>query len=289
MSQYYLHIGGIRLVMDTDQLLPEEPNFLPFLTAPMEPHWTVRFRQTEKLPPVPERVIHEDVCWRIHSRSEGKYLQSWFDPPRDYSPYAVVSCDAAEKRIQVDYLAKGAHCVNAMHNSFSHLNFEKLLIQHERLCVHAACVQTHLGGILFSGPSGIGKSTQAALWCDHRGGRQINGDRPILSQEGERWRAWGSPYAGSSDCHLNESCPVTAIVMLRQSPECSIRRLNPAQALRSIWSGLTVHTWDEEFVTRAFDLAAELAGQIPVYEFACTPDVEAVAFLEAAIREECGS
>lgn len=288
-EQHYLRIGGIGLLLDTDQILPADPHFQPFRTAPFAPDWTVQFRRTASLPPVQERVILEDSCWRIHARSEGKYLQTWFDPPRDLTPYAVVDFDAEKRRIRVDYLDKGAHCVNQMRNTFAHLNFEKLLIQHERLCVHAACVRTHLGGILFSGPSGIGKSTQAALWCHHRGGRQINGDRPILSKEGEQWRAWGSPYAGSSDCHLNESCPVTAIVMLRQAPQCSIRRLDPAQALRSIWSGLTVHTWDEEFVTRAFDLAAALAGQVPVYEFACTPDAKAVAFLEAAIREECGS
>lgn len=288
-NQYHLQIAGIRLMLETDQILPAAPHFLPFLTDPEKPDWTIRFRQTDVLPPVPEQVIHEDSCRRIHAGLAGEYLQSWFDPPRDYSPYAVVSCDPAGRSMQVDYLAKGAHCVARMQNSFSHLNLERLLIRHDRLCLHAACVQTPLGGILFSGPSGIGKSTQANLWCSLRGGRQINGDRPILSREAGEWRAWGSPYAGSSDCHLNESCPVAAIVMLRQAPVCSIRRLDPARAVRHIWSGLTVHNWDEEFVTRAFDLAMELAQQIPVYEFRCTPDEQAVSCLEAAIREECGA
>lgn len=289
MSQYHLQISGIRLMLDTDQVLPEEPNFIPFLTEPHEPDWTVRFQQTETLPPLPEKVIREDSCWRIHSRSEGKYLQSWFDPPRDYSPYAAVNFDGDRRYIQVDYLEKGAHCVSQMPNSFSHLNFEQLLIHHDRLCFHAACVQTPLGGILFSGPSGIGKSTQANLWCALRDSRQINGDRPILSKEDGIWRAWGSPYAGSSQCHVNESCPVTAIIMLRQAPRCSIRRLDTAQAFRSIWSGLTVHSWNEAFVTRAFDLATELACRIPVYEFCCTPHEEAVSFLEAALGKERGS
>lgn len=285
---FCLRIGGIDLQIDTDQVLPEDPHFQPFLTGSSEPDWTARFRRTQTLPPVPERVIREDSCWRIHAGSEGKYLQTWFDPPRDLTPYAVVDFDANQRRIQVDYLEKGAHCVSQMRNSFSHLSFEQLLISENRLCLHAACVRTELGGILFSGPSGIGKSTQAKLWCDFRSAAQINGDRPILSRENGGWLAWGSPYAGSSRCHINESCPVAAIVMLCQSPECSIRRLTAAQAVRSIWSGLTVHTWNEEFVTRAFDLAMELTRQVPVYELFCTPDIRAVSCLEEALRKECG-
>lgn len=283
---HYLRIADIGLMLDTDQVLPEDPHFLPFQTEPFEPDWTVCFRQTDTLPPVPDRVIHEDSCWRIHARSEEKYLQTWFDPPRDYEPYAVVDCDDSNRLIQVDYLAKGAHCVCQMKNSFSHLNWERLLILENRLGFHAAVVRTDLGGILFSGSSGIGKSTQAQLWCDHRNAVQINGDRPILSKDKDGWLAWGSPYAGSSRCHINESCPVSAIVMLRQAPVCTIRRLSPAWAVRSIWSGLTVHTWDDTFVTRAFDLATELATQVPVFEFACTPDELAVSFLEDCLRKE---
>lgn len=286
---YYLRIAGIGLLLDTDRSLSEDPQFLPFLSEPFEPDWTVRFHQVETLPPVPEQIIREESCSRIHARSEGKYLQTWFDPPRDLTPYAVVAFDAAQKRIRVDYLEKGAHCVSQLGNCFAHLNFEEMLIHHRRLCLHAACVQTPLGGLLFSGPSGIGKSTQARLWCEYRDAGQINGDRPILSKEKDGWRAWGSPYAGSSECHVNESCPVTAIIMLRQAPRCRIRRLNPTDALRCIWSGLTVHTWDEEFVPRAFDLAMELASQIPVYELHCTPDTDAIACLEEALRKERGS
>ena len=286
---YYLRIGGIGLLLDTDQILPEDPHFIPFLTEPFEPDWTARFRRTEKLPPVPDEVILEDSCRRVHAGPEGKSLQTWFDPPRDLTPYAVVDSDASKRLIRVDYLAKGIHCVNQMRNSFAHLNFERLLIQQERLCFHAACVETSLGGILFSGPSGIGKSTQAQLWCEHRGAVLVNGDRPILSKENNGWNAWGSPYAGSSKCHINESCAISAIVMLRQAPVCSIRRLNCTQAVRSIWAGLTVHIWDDEFVARAFDLAAELSAQIPVYELVCTPDIQAVTCLENALRKECGS
>ena len=157
---------------------------------------------------------------------------------------------------------------------------------HGRNHTAAACVDTSLGGILFSGVSGIGKSTQANLWCKYRGAKQINGDRPILSKENGGWTAWGSPYAGSSNVHVNDSCDIAAIVLLKQAERCAIRKLSTAEAFRGVWAGLTVRTWDAAFVERASELTIELATGLPVYEFCCTPDEEAVRFLEEELRKD---
>lgn len=287
LQRYILSIAGILVQLETDQCLSGERDFLPFLAAEGSPDYRASFRRVAHLPPIPDSVLYEGLCYRVHPDGKGGYLRSFFDPPRDMTPYAVAVYDYCRGIIQVDYLEKGAHCVSEMNNSFFHLGLEAMLIYRERLCLHAACVDTELGGILFSGPSGIGKSTQAELWCTYRGAHQINGDRPILSKGHDGWLAWGSPYAGSSRCHVNESCPVTAIVMLRQAKECSLRRLNRAEAFRSIWSGLTMNSWDERFVEAATDLTIELIGKVPVLEFSCTPDEQAVDYLEQGLRKEC--
>lgn len=281
-------IAGITLRLETDWPLAPDRDFLPFLAEEVSPDFRACFRQVPALPPIPDEILHEDQCYRVHPDGRDGYLRSFFNAPRDLTPYAVAAYDYSQGSIQVDYLEKGIPCVSGMHNSFFHLGFESLLIHRNRLCLHAACVRTHLGGILFSGPSGIGKSTQAELWCDLRGAKQINGDRPILSQDGNDWLAWGSPYAGSSRCHINESCPVTAIVMLRQAEECGLRRLSLPEAFRAVWSGLTVCSWDRTFVETASALAMELIAAVPVFEFACTPDQQAVDDLERGLRKECG-
>lgn len=281
---YPLAVAGISLRMETEQPLNIGAEFVPFLVESCDPDFRVLYRQVDELPEIPETILYEDNCYRVHPDGKGGCLRSFFDAPRDLTPYAVALYDGDV--IRVDYLEKGKRCVSEMQNSFFHLGFEELLIRKDRLCFHAACVRTPLGGILFSGRSGIGKSTQAELWCRYRDAKQINGDRPILSKTEDGWLAWGSPYAGSSRCHINESCPVTAIVMLRQAKTCSLRRLDSGEAFRAVWSGLTMHSWDEYFVEKACDLALALIEEIPVYEFSCTPDEAAVDYLEQELRKE---
>ena len=285
--QIDLTLSGFVLRIESDLPIHAAPKFLPFLTKSTAPDLVARLERTDHLPELSDDVIHEDLCYRVHTDGVGRFLRSFFDAPRDLMPYAVSVWDAEAQIIRVCYLSKGSHCFSELDSTLFHLGLERLFLLQERLCLHAACVRTDVGGILFSGPSGIGKSTQAALWCRYRSAVQINGDRPILSRSGDGWLAWGSPYAGSSRCHVNESCPVRVIVMLRQGNKCSIRRLSLPEAFRAIWSGVTVNSWDADQVRRASDLALELTASVPVLEFSCTPDLGAVEYLEQALKEVC--
>lgn len=280
-----LLVAGVSIRIDHDQPLELTEEFAPFLHEQAQPRYRAVFRQVDSLPAIPGEAVFEDNCHRVHPDGKGGFCRSFFDAPRDLMPYSVVTYDYAAGIIDVPYLEKGRLCVSEMSNSFFHLGLEGIMIRENRLCFHASCVATDLGGILFSGPSGIGKSTQADLWCRLREGKLINGDRPILSVDGGEVLAWGSPYAGSSRCYVNGSCPVSAIVMLRQAPQCSLRRLSHGEAVRRIYAGLNVHRWDRGFINKACDLTVELAARLPVYELSCTPDEAAVVCLENALKE----
>lgn len=282
----FLSVAGIGFALETEQPLVENDCFAPFLTGNAAPDIHVHFREVSTLPAAPKHLLFSQMCLCVGEDESGR-VRTWFrEKPEDAAFYACSRGDIAAGCVWIDYLPTHRHCVSELRNCFFHIGLESILLHHDRLCLHASFVQTHLGGLLFSGVSGIGKSTQAALWCRCRNARQINGDRPILSREGQRWLAWGSPYAGSSDCHVNECYPIRAICLLEQAQECTLRRLTPAGAFRGIWPGLTVHGFDPEFVEKASDLAIDLATSVPVYRFACTPDEGAVTFLEQELGKE---
>lgn len=285
MNAWSFRIAGVTIRLESDQVLKVTEEFAPFLEDHPVSRYRGVFHRVDELPPIPGEVMMEDSCHRVHPDGRGGHQRSFFDPPRDLDAYSLVTYDYAGGMIDVPYLEKGSLCVSELSNSFYHLGLEEIMIREDRLCFHAACVSTEYGGLLFAGPSGIGKSTQAQLWCDHRNGRLINGDRPILSLEDGKPIAWGSPYAGSSRCYRNESCPIRAIVLLKQAESCSVRQLKAAEAARRIYAGLNVHTWDRLFVTKALDLTVELISRVPVYELSCTPDENAVTILENVLKE----
>lgn len=281
-----LRIAGITLSLESFRPWEPEEAFLPFVEETKEPDYRIKFCLTDVLPRLPGEVIYEGACYRIHPKGKEDCLRSFFDPLRGTEPYAVAEYDRKNAAVRIACLPEGVHCLSDIHNSFFHIDIESLLIEKGRIFFHAACVDTRFGGILFSGPSGIGKSTQADLWCARRGARQINGDRPILSKDENGWLAWGAPYAGSSGCHVNENCRVRAIVMLAQGESCHIQRLNPAEAFREVWAGVTVHGWDRSFMEQAADLTIDLIGTVPVYKLTCTPDESAVQCLETRLRKD---
>ncbi len=284
--RYTLRIAQLMISLDTDQYLPPEDAFAPFMAVDAPGGISVSVRRVAALPPLPQNTICEGPCFRVHTDAQGECVRSFFDAPRDSSPYAVSRADRDGEKVCVRYLEKGAHCLSQMHNTFFHIGFEQLLLRHERMCIHASCVQTAFGGLLFCGASGAGKSTQAALWRAHRGAQTINDDRPILSRGADGWRAWGSPYAGSSRQHVNAGCPVRAVLLPQKAAENALLRLDAAQAFRALWKNLVIPDYDARSTQAAAELLLHLVTCTPVCLFSCTKEASAVEFLEEALRKE---
>ena len=140
--------------------------------------------------------------------------------------------------------------------------------------------------LLFSGPSGIGKSTQADLWVRYRGARIWNGDKSLLIRESDGWYAYGWPICGSSDICHNETRPIMAIVMLRQAEKNICRRMDPFRAVMEVMGQITTNTWDRQFRMKVISLAEQLIREVPVYELFCDVSEGAVECLEEAVRTD---
>lgn len=165
------------------------------------------------------------------------------------------------------------------------LCLEQLLLELDALMLHASFVRFEGRGILFSGPSGIGKSTQARLWETFRGAQTLNGDRAAICCADGQWRAYGLPLAGSSRIFRNESAPIGAIVVLRQAPRNHIRPMSPAEAIRALLPEFSIHRWDREFLDRALGFSTALLTAVPVYLLECTPDEKAVQLLHRTLEK----
>lgn len=157
---------------------------------------------------------------------------------------------------------------------------EHLVLQQNGVVFHCSYIAHQGRAILFTAPSGTGKSTQAELWRKHRGAEIINGDRAVIRVTEDGIMACGIPFAGSSEYCRNETLPLAAIVYLAQAPQTTIRPLRGYESFRCIWEGCSVNTWDKADISRAADLVQRIVEEIPVYYLPCTPDESAVQALE---------
>ena len=151
--------------------------------------------------------------------------------------------------------------------------------------LHSSFIQAGDKAILFTAPSGTGKSTQASLWKKYRGAEIINGDRTAVMLENGRVMAHGIPYCGTSGICRKAKLPVAAIVYLSQATQSEVFPLTGLQAFRHLWEGCSVHLWDNEDVDLCSRAVMEVVNRVTVVHLACTPDEQAVQVLEEYLKE----
>lgn len=166
------------------------------------------------------------------------------------------------------------------------LPLDRIANRWDAVLLHSSLIRWKGKGIAFSGPSGIGKSTQAALWEKIEKAEILNGDRCGIRKRNESWYGYGLPYAGSSGIYVNESVPLDAIIILRQSEENQLRRLGEIESFSCIYRECYVMNWDREFLERHVSAIQKLAEEVPVYMLSCRPDGSAVEFLKKKLKSE---
>lgn len=187
---------------------------------------------------------------------------------------------------------------------------EHRVVERGGFLFHASCIEVDGKALLFTAPSGTGKSTQADLWERHRGAEIINGDRiavlcellqgcgalhergadtdgncadGAIAKSNPGIIVAGIPYSGSSGISKNVTLPLRAIVYLSQAPQTTIRPLRGREAFCRIWEGICVNSWDRQDVDRCIGLVQRVIDQVPIYHLACTPDESAIRALEGVL------
>ena len=238
----------------------------------------VTFRMAEKLPVIPEDAVFRSD--HFYSRDEKDRYQVHHCPCPGKPPYACTLWEQDNEgrlALTCSYLPGNEFRFGYSRMISDHIGMETLFLRKNCLTLHAAFIRWKGKGILFTAPSGTGKSTQAELWKKYERADILNGDRAAVRRdESGCWQAYGLPYAGSSGIYRNEKTPVSAVIVLRQAEENRIRRLGMLDTIRNLYPETTVHHWEPDFVEKALTLLTELAGEVPFYLLECRPDRGAV-------------
>lgn len=280
---YQLDMAGYLWEISAPYALEARDNCAPFLTERGEADVSIRFRLEQ--PPERGALVHEHTprVWR-----EGAALRIERLPAAATNPCACVWMRGDDPfRVEGCIYPGRETFLRSMDNLLDASELELLLTRLEIVSLHSSLVRRAEGdAILFTAPSGTGKSTQAALWERFAGADTLNGDRSLIRRVDGAWTAFGSPFAGTSGIYRNEHAPVRALVVLRQAPENTIRRLSLAEAFRAIYSETVMPRWHTEAHQHVISLVTQIVGELPVYLLSCTPDERAVTLLRNTLEGE---
>lgn len=243
----------------------------------------IRVSIVKELPPVPENAFFEQG--RLYSKT-GENVMMHMLIARDKPSYACTVQMADQRRIDCLYLEGNESRLRYSRHFSDLMGMETLFLQFQALILHASFIRWKNQGILFTAPSGTGKSTQAEMWKEYENAEIINGDRAGLRLKNGNWSAYGLPYAGSSGIYRNESAPVKAIIVLRKAKDNHIRLLGPAEAIKYLYPEVTMHRWDRDFIEKIMDLIKKLTIMVPFYLLECLPDRRAVTLVQKTVFGE---
>ena len=168
--------------------------------------------------------------------------------------------------------------------------------------IHSASILYRDQVWLFSGHSGMGKSTHTNLWKEQFGTEIINGDLNLIGwSNGEQTNigqnvdkpdskghpiVYGMPWCGTSGIASTKSYPLGGIVLLGRSDNDHFESLTNDQKIVRVMQRMISPVWTEDMLETNLKCSAKLAKEVPIYYLLCTKEPSAAYVMKARIDKE---
>lgn len=225
-------------------------------------------------------VNRQTIKINLNNGLETRYLAF----PQDLNIYArmqEISPNQATIIFKQEYLSMLKY--DTVFNSL--LALERRMNNFNSYVLHSSYIVYQNQAILFSAPSGTGKSTQADLWKKYRNIEIINGDRTLLTLKDDCFFANGWPVCGSSEICFNQTYPIKAIVLLQQGKQNQISQLSYIEKTKRLLKEITINYHNQEYLDNALVFIEQLIKKIPIINLSCTISKEAVECLDDYLKE----
>ena len=167
--------------------------------------------------------------------------------------------------------------------------FYRALLDFDGMMLHASAVAVDGKAYLFSGQSGIGKSTHTGLWQKTFGEEKVklfNDDKPALRRlDDGKWYAYGTPWSGKHGININMKVPIAGICFLKRGEENTIRRLSPTEALPKVLAQTLRKFKDAERLSLMLSHVDKLVKEVPIYELYNRPEPKAAMLSYETMRQ----
>lgn len=211
-----------------------------------------------------------------------------YDIPADYC-FDVMPVDSDEYTTSRTERDGNRFTVYAMRKYISGMGPARVFIsagavnvfpEKDAFVLHASYIVHEGSAILFTAPSGTGKSTQAEYWKQMRGAEIINGDRVLITKRNGKFFANGIYVAGTSGICENVTAPIQNAVILEQGPCNEIIPLRPRDLFMRLICQCSFDVNSEKQYEQITGLVSDFINTVPVCCYRCRNNPDSVEDLE---------
>lgn len=223
------------------------------------------------------RIAKMNIAVQTRYDYTREYLRDYLTDSTDYELFIEVTDEmiAHERRLNVEI--HGDPFTDALCESVAILRVIcDYLIRHGGFFLHCSCLSIDGAGVVFTAPSGTGKSTHAALWRRVFGERvtMINDDKPLVREQNGEFIIYGTPWCGKHHIGNNTCAPIRAIFFLEQAPENSAEPVDAFTALQKLLQQTVLPSGREDMIT-LLDMLGRMIEGVPMYRLRCNISDEA--------------
>ncbi len=295
LKDFFLNIGGFTIHFYSDDnglLFHLDDAYILFLAEPTEnptarvcvsrgrpfdlSQSVVQFKASN---PEASKGLEKETLWSIHNYNDNSYIIS-SEPQKGIYPFLYAHFPEALDTWRI-WLPESDTNNNFASTDPLAYPMGPLLMYHlalfkGKVMIHASGVCNGTNGYLFSGFSGVGKSTMAHLW--HESGHQvINDDRLWLGIENDKCYMYNTPmtYVDKPRKSL-----LTHAFLIKQSPENYLKQVTGIEKMMRLMAFCIQHHYHKKHIQILMNTIENIAGRLKIYELGFVPEQSIVELIK---------
>jgi len=150
---------------------------------------------------------------------------------------------------------------------------------------HGSLISLNNEGYLFTGKSGIGKTTHTQNWLKmYPEAKIINGDKPILKIIDNEVYGYGTPWSGKECLNSNNKVKIKAIIIITRDITNHIEKVKLSEYL-SVMLSQIYRANKNDGVKNALMMVASICEKTTLYKVGCNMDIESAKVAYEGINQ----
>lgn len=152
-----------------------------------------------------------------------------------------------------------------------------LCVLHNDIMIHASGVSFDGIGRIFSGVSGIGKTTMARIW-KHHGAHVISDDRLIIKKQAGEYFMHNTPIHQGD---VPKYAKLNEIHLIYQSKQNTAKRIHGTEAITSVMASCIQQAHNETHINSLLNFLTNFCSDLKVFRLGFYPDNAVIDYIKS--------